>query len=289
MEYLDENALREIMMKIENEDDLKNWCETNCKIRKMCKKYKNEWYEKYTVVTYSIEDENKREIKIIGNRKYVIVWYNNGTKKEKREYKNGEREGKWIKWYENRKKQYKVEYKNGKEEGKWIGWWENGTIRYEGEYKDGKRKGKWTEWWENGNKMYEKEYKDGKEEGKWIGWHRDGTNQYEGEYKDGKEEGKWIWWYAGGKKWYEGEYSNGERCGIWKVWNEDGILKSWEDHGSCGKKIESISPCKKSKKEKSQKKCAAKGKMQNTIMGGCRRKCKVGKEKIGSDGKCTKR
>ena len=109
------------MMNIENEDDLKSWYSINNKFKNIYKKYKEEWYEKHTVITEDVdEDGDKKETKIIGNRKYVT-------------------------------------------------------------------------------------------------------------------------------------------------------------------------PRKKSKKATSQKKCAAKGKMQNTIIGGCRRKCKVGKEKIGSDGKCTKR
>ena len=116
--------------------------------------------------------------------------------------------------------------------------------------------------------------------------------KYNEEYKNGKREGKWIRWHKNGNKFYKEEYKNGKKCGIWETWFEDGNLQSQKDYGSCGKKIESISPRKKSKKSKkaiSQKKCAAQGKLQNKITGGCRRKCKIGKEKIGSDGKCTKR
>ena len=81
---------------------------------------------------------NKIETKTIGNRKYVTVWYKNGNK------------------------MCKEEYKNGKEEGKWSGWYGNGDKWYEEEYKDGEREGKWR-WYVDGNKMcQEEEYKDGK-------------------------------------------------------------------------------------------------------------------------------
>ena len=43
-----------------------------------------------------------------------------------------------------------------------------------------------------------------------------------------------------------------------------------------------------SPRKKGSKKCPL-GKVKNTVTGGCRRKCKVGKEKIGSDGKCVPR
>ena len=265
MEYLDENALRVIMMKIENEDDLKSWCETNCKIRKMCKKYKKEWYTPHTqIVEDADEYGDKRKTKIIGNRKYVTVWRENGNKWHKKEYKNGKLEGKYIEWYENGKKWYEQKYKDGKEEGKYIEWYENGKKMTEEEYKDGELEGKLTMWYESGTIRYEEKYKNGKREGKWLGWHEDGNKEKEGEWK------------------------NGKKCGIWKEWNKNGKLISWENYGSCSEVL-SISPRKKSKKAISQKKCAAQGKMQNTIIGGCRRKCKIGKEKIGSDGKCTKR
>ena len=247
MEYLDENALREIMMKIENEDDLKSWYSINNKFKNIYKKYKEEWYGKYEPVEDVDTDGYKRETITIGNRKYVTTFFENGNTKEKEEYKDGKPEGKWTAWYSNGKKYYEVKHKDGKNEGKWITWWYNGNIHEEGEYKNGKKEGKWVGWYENGNRMNEREFK------------------------------------------------NDKKCGIWKKWNEDGRLVSQKKYSSCGKvggkKVESISPRKKSpsKKAISQKKCASQGKMQNTITGGCRRKCKVGKEKIGSDGKCTKR
>ena len=190
MEYLDENALRVIMMKIENEDDLKSWYSINNKFKNIYEKYKEEWYGKYEPVEDVDQAGNKRETKTIGNRKYIIAWYSSG---------------------------YKI---------------------------------------------------------------------YEREYKNGKPEGKWTWWHMDGSKEIEQKYKNGKKCGIWKAWDVNGKLELQKNYGSCSGRIESISPRKKAI---SQKKCAEQGKMKNTITGGCRRKCKIGKEKIGSDGKCTKR
>ena len=104
--------------------------------------------ELHTQITYSIDEfGNKRETKIVGNRKYVMVLYECGNKQEEKEYKDGKREGKWIGWWENGNKWYEREYKDGKKEGKWIVWHSDGDKHYEEEYNDGESKGKlWYEW-----------------------------------------------------------------------------------------------------------------------------------------------
>ena len=200
------------------------------------------------------------------------------------------------KWYKDHTETViDVDKYGNKKETKIIGnrtyvtmWYKSGTLQYEEEYKDEKREGKYIEWRENGEKAYEGEYKNGKKEGIWTTWYSNGKKWHEQEYKDGKKEGKWTWWWEGGNKMYEREYKNDKKCGIWKMRDMNGKLELQTDHGPCGK-VESISPRKKNKKAISQKKCAVQGKMKNKVTGECRRKCKVGKEKIGSDGKCTKR
>ena len=128
-----------IFLSLENIDDILTFSRVCKKGNEIYRKWKNEWYTIHTQITEDVdEDGNKRKIKNVGNREYVILWWKNGNK-----------------FYEN-------EYKDGKREGKWIGWWEGGNKMYEGEYKDGKHEGKWIWWWEDGNKECEGEYKEGK-------------------------------------------------------------------------------------------------------------------------------
>lgn len=41
-------------------------------------------------------------------------WYENGQKKEKGAYKNGQRYGKWTTWHENGRKEKEQTFKDGK-------------------------------------------------------------------------------------------------------------------------------------------------------------------------------
>ena len=231
MEYLDENALREIMMNIENEDDLRNWCSLSSIHLNLCRKYKKEWYTSHTKIVVAIS--KKRETKIIGNRKYVTVWYEGGNKSYEDEYKDGEIE-KCTEWCENGKKSYEGEYKNGKKEEKRFEWYDNGTIQCETKIIGNKKHV--TFWYNNGTTYYEWEYKDGKAEGKWFGWYISGNKWYEEEYKDGKQEGKWFGLYENGTNRYKGEYKNGKKCGTWIYWDTNG-RESHENYDSCGTRI----------------------------------------------------
>ena len=208
-------------------------------------------------------------------RKYEKEWYTIHTiiTKDVDEFEN-KRETKTI----GNRKWESVWYKN------------SDNLKHKEEYKNNEKNGKWEGWHEDGSKIYEEEYKDGKKEGKWTAWYQGGNKRYEGKYKDDKEEGLWEWWWINGNRKERGAYKNGEKDGKWEGWHEDGTPQ-YEKEYENGNLVQRmpISPRKKSKKEISQKKCAAQGKMQNKVTGGCRRKCKIGKEKIGPQGKCIKR
>ena len=183
-----------IFLSLENIDDILIFSQVCKKWNEIYKKWKNEWYTLHTQITSFIDEHgDKQKTKIIGNRKYVMAWW------------------------ENDNKMYEREFKDGKKEGKWFGWWEGGNKMYEREYKDGKAEEKWTMWYDNGEKMDEREYKDGKAEEKWFGWYPGGNKMYEKKYKNGKLDGKWIEWYENGKKSYEGEFKDGKEKG-WFGW-----------------------------------------------------------------------
>ena len=109
------------------------------------------------------------EGELINKLTFHHEYYNNGQKRSKGTYKDGEFVGKWTWWYENGQKKYEENYKDGKQDGLWTSWHENGQKWSEGTFKDGKQDGKWTEWYENGQKGWEGTYKDGEliSEKKW--------------------------------------------------------------------------------------------------------------------------
>ena len=166
-----------IFLSLENIDDILIFSRMCKKGNEIYKKWEKEWYTIHTQIVFSVDEYgDKRETKIIGNRKYVTILYEDGNKKCKKEYKDGKFEGKWIGWHRDGTNQYEGEYKDGKQEGKWIWWWENGNKECEGEYKNGKEEGKWIMWWDNGTVQCEKEYENGEEKGKCsLWWYRDGT------------------------------------------------------------------------------------------------------------------
>ena len=136
-----------IFLSLENIDDILVFSQVCKKGNAIYKKWKNEWYTIHTQIVFSVdEDGDKRKTKIIGNRKWESVWWENGTPK------------------------YEGKCKDGKRKGKCIRWWGNGNKMNEGEYKDGQAEGKWIIWHYDGNQVYEVEYKDGKKEIKWVGW-----------------------------------------------------------------------------------------------------------------------
>ena len=47
--------------------------------------------------------------------------------------------GEWINWYGNRQVKEKINYVNGHREGKWIYYNSDGTIQTDAEYKKGKK------------------------------------------------------------------------------------------------------------------------------------------------------
>ena len=127
-----------IFLSLENIDDIFTFSRVCKKGNEIYKKWKNEWYKLHTQIVENIDERgNKKETKIIGNRKYIIRWYKNSNK-YKEEYKDGKAEEKWFGWYPGGNKMYEKKYKNGKLDGKWIEWYENGKKSYEGEFKDGK-------------------------------------------------------------------------------------------------------------------------------------------------------
>ena len=94
--------------------------------------------------------------------------------------------GEQFLFYENGKKEQKVNYKDGKFNGFAISWHENGKKKMEGSWKNGKEDGLHTQWHESGKKSMESQYKDGKMDGLALQWHENGQKQTEANTKNDK-------------------------------------------------------------------------------------------------------
>jgi hypothetical protein len=122
----------------------------------------------------------------------------------------GELHGVSKMWYEDGTPKYEKNYKDGKLHGVYKWWYGDGTPKYEENYKDGKEHGVCKEWYDDGTPKSEHNYKDGKEHGVCKEWYDDGTPKSEHNYKDGKLHGVSKGWSANGKLIRECNYEEGK-------------------------------------------------------------------------------
>ena len=81
----------------------------------------------------------------------TVIYYASGKLKEKRSYREGQKNGLWVTWDEGGSKTAEANFKNGRKDGFWFIWDEHGVKRYEMFYINGEKKGEWIIRDENGN------------------------------------------------------------------------------------------------------------------------------------------
>ena len=92
----------------------------------------------------------------------------------------------WKGWYEDGSFRWEKNYKNGELHGVQKWWYKDGPLWYERNYQDGKPYGVQKWWYENGFLEREENYKDGKPYGVQKCWYEDGSLRREENYQDGK-------------------------------------------------------------------------------------------------------
>jgi antitoxin component YwqK of YwqJK toxin-antitoxin module len=145
-------------------------------------------------------------------------WYENGQAKNKQEYKNGIRTGKWLEWNETGRLKLEIEYFETETENK--------KLERRFEYNREETFITYSEWFENGNRRLEQQMKNGRRHGTYKEWFENGNPSMETQYNDGQEDGLHKDWYENGNIRMESEIKNGKRHGFTHFWNEDGI-KQW--------------------------------------------------------------
>jgi len=86
----------------------------------------------------------------------VEDYYENGTLREKKTYKDGKEEGPSEGYFDNGQLEMKGNSKNGKLEGPYEVYYENGQLWKKGTYKGGLKEGPWVVFTEDGE-MYKKD------------------------------------------------------------------------------------------------------------------------------------
>ena len=86
-------------------------------------------------------------------------------------------------------KKSKRKYVSGKKNGVHEGWWPNGTKKYSFVFKDDTSTGKHFQWHQNGKLFTQKQFKNGLEQGEQKAWDMNGNLMYKYIYNDGRKYG----------------------------------------------------------------------------------------------------
>ena len=86
-------------------------------------------------------------------------------------------------------KKSKRKYVSGKKNGVHEGWWPNGTKKYSFVFKDDTSTGKHFQWHQNGRLFTQKQFKNGLEQGEQKAWDMNGDLMYKYIYNDGRKYG----------------------------------------------------------------------------------------------------
>ena len=169
-------------------------------------------------------------------------YYENGSLRYRKDYKDGKPFGLWKFYYDNEKIFAEADFSKNEFGDNWKFYAENGTTLAES--KDsiqlrevatdrspitivvGANKYQQTEYqfFENFKLRTKGNLNEGKRDGKWIAWYNNGKPQSECAYVYGVAQGEQTVYYESGAVRYKGQYLNGNRTGLWQFFDEDGKL-----------------------------------------------------------------
>ena len=187
------------------------------------------------------------------NNKKVGEWiskFDDGSVREKENYKDGYLHGKYEKRHPNGVKWEVLNYKNGSLDGLCYTYHSNGqlisTINYEeseiigevktfhpngekksvGKYVDGRKDGLWKEWYANKQIKSSKTYEKNRLQGRFQEWFRGGAKRVLGVMKDGMMDDFFTFWYHNGNKQMEAKFKAGLVDGKVKIYHDNGKIKN---------------------------------------------------------------
>lgn len=161
----------------------------------------------------------------MGKREGEWVWYyNDGTVKERTNYKAGKREGSSETYHPNGKLHYRTTYANDKIEGDYESFALHGGLIQKAQVKADLLEGKVEAYYSNGTKSAELYYKAGKISGENSLYTIDGKLYKKYNSLNGKRNGRTTDYYPSGKVKSEGDYKNDDRFGKWTYyWDNEKV------------------------------------------------------------------
>ena len=146
-----------------------------------------------------------------------ILYYPDGTIKEKYELKNGKYHGKYCSYYETGLVETNGQFREGVMDGEWRYYYSDGKIMTVQMLRKGNTV-RFDSWDQNGNKVIN----DGT--GTLTLYYPDGSKKSTNSYKNGHFDGANQSWYPNGIMESEQFFKEGKPIGIWHTWDENGTV-----------------------------------------------------------------
>lgn len=154
--------------------------------------------------------------------------YQPTQKVEEGKYKENRKTDIWIMYYCNGTPKNKVTYINGRPDGYAIMYHDNGKVAEEGNWKNNRWVGEMKQYYANGEVQHEFKFNEGgKRDGQQTYKYENGQVAVQGNFKEGKETGTIKEYYEDGKLKAEKTYNNGnvDVASIKTYENKDKVVK----------------------------------------------------------------
>ncbi len=97
-------------------------------------------------------------------------YYEDGTRKEFGQYRDGVRVGEWVSAYADGQVRKRGRYEGGKEHGLWVSYRRDGQVRWQRSFAHGRKSGPWTYYHANGQRLRTENYTAGILDGAFLAY-----------------------------------------------------------------------------------------------------------------------
>lgn len=160
---------------------------------------------------------------VVGEAEGVhLAFWPGGKKRREQAWHRGKEHGPFTRWYEDGTKAEEGEYRDGRLVGTLRAWDAGGELLGAATFTAGS--GVYTEWHANGNRARERTYVDGLEHGLRTQWHANGQKSEETQIDHGVQHGRHAAWDPAGQPLQSGFYKNDKQAGPWTFHGPGGAV-----------------------------------------------------------------